>query len=791
MKKNLENNHLRNIFIILLLCLCSLKTNAQFISIDSKKTPQQLIENILVNSSCVATSNYSAKGDTFRPGKQSFAYFKSNGSNFPFSEGIVLATSTAQSAVGPFLSNVNDGIDDSTQWGADTDLDQTLGIHSINTTVLEFDFIAYTNSLKFNYIFASNEYQYNYACLYSDGFAFLIKEAGTTDSYKNLAVLPNTSIPVSSVNIRPKIEPGTSVGNNPYPGCPASNESFFKGLNTNTSPVNYAGQTVVMTAQATVIAGKKYHIKLVIGDADVTYQNSAIFLEAGSFASKILLGQDRTTATNNPACFGEEIDLNSGLDPGAYTFKWFKKENPAVILGTNATYKVVNQGNYRVEATAIATSCILSGEIKIDYAPEILSTNTVLLQCDDNTDGLSIFNLSKANNIVKNNVPNIINEGYYTTIADARAKTNKITTANNYLNTVKNQSLYARLENKYGCFTTAEVKLQITPSIITDPAPITTCDADNIQDGFYQFDLNEEITPKITTTPGFPSGLIANYYLTASDALTETNQLANTFKNTTAYSQTIYGRFANGPDCYDLVPIALVVNAFQAPNFENESKFLCKDSNLTLTLDPGFSSYSWNAAPTNASNTLVVYNPGDYSVTVKDANQCEKTKTFKVILSEPATITNVDVKDFSGNDNSLLVNYTGVGNYEFSLDGLTFQDNSLFTKVATGTYNIIVRDKNGCGLSNSFLVYVLDYPRFFTPNADGYNDLWIIEDSDLLPEYTIHIFDRYGKLLKQMSKNNTGWDGLYNGQQLAADDYWFTLIFTDGRNIKGHFSLKR
>ncbi|MFH6999709.1 T9SS type B sorting domain-containing protein [Flavobacterium sp. FlaQc-57] len=789
LKNILENNKIGVIFITLFLCISSLKMNAQFISIDNTKTPQQLIENVLVNSSCAATSNYSGAGDTFRSGKQSFAYFKSDGSNFPFSEGIVLATSTAQSAVGPFASNVNDGIDDSTKWGGDSDLDQTLGINSINTTVLEFDFIAYTNSLRFNYIFTSNEYQYNYTCLYSDGFAFLIKEVGTTGPYKNLAVLANANIPVSSVNIRPKVEPGISVGNIPYPGCPALNESYFNGFNTNVSPINYAGQTIVMTAQDIVTAGKKYHVKLVIGDAEVTYQNSAIFLEAGSFASKIFLGQDRTIAANNPACFGEEIDLKSNLDPAAYTFKWFKKENPAVILSTNSTYKVVNAGTYRVEATAIGTTCILSGEIKIDYTSEILSTNTILLQCDDNTDGISIFNLTKASNIVKNNVSSIKNQGYYLTLADANVKKNEIATPNNYINTVKNQIVYARLENEYGCFVTAEVTLQIAATSIADPTPINTCDGDEVQDGFYQFNLNAEITPKITA--GLPIGLNVNYYLTANDALTETNQLPSIFKNAEAYNQTIYARVVNGPDCYDVIAVALVVNTFDPPNFENGSEFLCKDSNVLLVVNPGFSSYSWNTAPSNTSNSLLVHAPGNYSVTVKDVNGCEKTKTFKVILSEPAIITNADVKDFSGSDNSILINYTGVGNYEFSLDGLTFQDSPLFTGVATGMYNTIVRDKNGCGLSNSFFIYVLDYPRFFTPNEDGYNDLWLIEDSNLLPEYTLNIFDRYGKLIKQMNKNSAGWNGSYNGQQLPSDDYWFTLIFTDGRNVKGHFSLKR
>ena len=782
-------NKAKSFLIVLFLCCLSAKINAQVITIDDQRTPQQLIENTLVNSSCASATNFSGSGDTFRPGRKSFAYFNKNGSSFPFNEGIVLVTSTAQSAVGPFISDVNEGTGDSPQWGNDSDLDETLSIKSLNTTVLEFDFIAYTSLLSFNYIFASNEYQYNYPCQYSDGFAFLIKEAGTTDPYKNLAVIPNTNIPVSSVNIHPKIEPGTRPGGISYTGCEASNASYFNGLNTNTSPINYAGQTTVMTAQSTVVTGKKYHVKLVIGDADVRYQNSAIFLEAGSFASKIVLGEDRTMATNNPACFGEKILLDSKLSPTDYTFKWYEKGNPTIILSTNATFEVTETGTYKVEATVIGTTCVLSGEIKIDYAQEIPSTNTSLVQCDDNTDGISIFNLTKADAIVKNNDSAISNKGYYESLANAEAKINPILTPDKYQNKSINQVVFARLENKYGCYKIAEVTLQISNNTIANQNPIETCDEDGTQDGFYQFNLNAEVTPQIVS--GLPNELTVQYYLTATDAITETNTVPNIFKNTTAFNQTIYARVVNGPDCYDITPITLVVNTFDPPNFEDESVILCKDGDIILTVDPGFSSYFWNTDPTNTTNSLVVYNAGDYSVTVKDVKGCEKTKTFKVILSEPATITGAVIKDFSANDNSVLLEYTGAGNYEFSLDGQSYQDEPLFNNLNPGIYNAIARDKNGCGPSNVYQLIVLDYPRYFTPNGDTYHDVWAIQNSDLLPAYKIFIFDRYGKLLKQMNQNSAGWNGLFNGQQLPSDDYWFTLTFDNGKNVKGHFSLKR
>jgi len=310
---------------------------------------------------------------------------------------------------------------------------------------------------------------------------------------------------------------------------------------------------------------------------------------------------------------------------------------------------------------------------------------------------------------------------------------------------------------------------------------------DALQDGLYHFNLDTEVTPKITA--GLLSGLTVIYYLTANNALTETNPLPNIFNNTIAFNQTIFARVVNGPDCYDVVPVELVVNTFDPPNFEDETAYLCKGDQITLTVDSGFSSYLWNTGDT--SNSIPVNTVGDYSVTVKDVNGCEKTKKFKVILSEPAIITNAVIKDFSGTDNSVLIEFTGAGNYEFSLDGEFFQDNPLFTGVNPGTYNAIARDKNGCGLSNLFLLYVLDYPRFFTPNGDGYNDLWFIKNLDQFPDCKIYIFDRYGKLLKQMNQNNTGWNGQFNGQQLPSDDYWFSLLFDNGKTIKGHFSLKR
>ncbi|MDI5949615.1 T9SS type B sorting domain-containing protein [Flavobacterium yafengii] len=754
---------------------------AQSISVNDSFTAQQLVENILVNSSCANVSNSVVKGDPFSGIQNSNGYFNNQGGSFPFKEGVLLSTWSSQNSKGPFVRSLGGG---NSSWQGDTDLEQALGItNTINATVLEFDFTALTDFISFNYIFASNEYQDDFPCNYSDGFAFLIKEINTA-SYINLAVLPGSSTPVSSKSIHPLINPIPN-STEPIKSCGPENEFYFGGFNTAASPINYAGQTKVLTAQTKVQPGKTYHIKLVIADQRNQYFDSAVFLEAGSFLPKIDLGPDRLLATNNPICFGKSFSIDTKLPASlGYTYKWFKDN--VEFTNNSSSYTATSPGIYRVEVQ-LTSSCIATEEIKIEYTSEIILNDTSLSQCDIDNDGISIFNLTKVDAIVKNNASNLGAVVYYETLVDAQAKINPITNPATYSNKLVNQSVFARVSNSFNCANYAEVELIISNNAIAVLNPITTCDTDGTNDGLAQFDLNTQVTPQVII--GLPAGLIVEYYLNPTDALTQQNQLPTIFKNTIQNQQTIYSKILNGPDCYAITPIVIKVNTFDPPNFQEETFILCQASAINLTVNTGFSSYLWSTGA--SSNTITVTNPGDYTVTVTNFDGCEKIKKYHVITSGIATITDVTVNDFERNENSISIVYTGIGDYEFSIDGAFFQDNPIFDGIAPGEYLVYVRDKNGCGLSVPFLVYVLDYPRYFTPNNDGYNDIWQIKNLDNLPQSTLFIFDRYGKLLKQLIASDLGWNGTFNGFALPTDDYWFHLNLENGRIIKGHFSLKR
>lgn len=767
---------LQAILFIVLICCNTTIVSAQNITVDDTYTAQQLVENVLVNSSCASVSNFAVSGDTAPAGQNSYGYFTNAGGSFPFKDGVVLSTSFAKKSIGPYDTNLVNivGNDGDGAWSGDADLNQILGINSVTATVLEFDFTPLTNFLSFDYIFASIEYYDKSPCSYSDGFAFLIKENIPGTTYKNLAVIPGTTTPVSSINIHPAVPQG---------GCPAVNEQYFNGYNNAASPINYSGQTVIMNAQTDVVAGKSYHIKLVIANDKNEFYDSSVFLKAGSFAPKIDLGPDRLR--DNPVCFGENLVIDTKLSP-TYAYKWFKN-NLEIIGATQPSYTVTDTGAYSVEVIFTPATCSASGKINIEYTPEILLTDTTLTQCDDDGDGISVFDLTKADNIIKNNDATLSPVVYYESLANAQGKINPIQTPADYTNKPANPTLFARVTNTFNCANYAQLNLVIANNSIAPQNPVATCDGDAVQDGLHQFDLNTQVTPQVLT--GLPAGMIVEYYLNPTDAVHQKYMLPNIFKNTTANQQMIYARIVNGADCYGITPITLVVNTFSPTDFQDEMAALCIGSSTTLSVASGYSSYLWNTGDT--TNSIIATTSGDYSVKVTNANGCEKTKKFTVTSSGIATITAAKVNDFAANENSVLIEYTGVGDYEFSLDGSYFQDNPLFTGIAPGNYLAYARDKNGCGLSAPLQIYVLDYPRFFTPNGDGFNDVWKIKNLDLFPKGVISIFNRYGKLLKQLNTNTPGWNGKYNNLDLPADDYWFNLNFGDEKVIKGHFSLKR
>lgn len=139
----------------------------------------------------------------------------------------------------------------------------------------------------------------------------------------------------------------------------------------------------------------------------------------------------------------------------------------------------------------------------------------------------------------------------------------------------------------------------------------------------------------------------------------------------------------------------------------------------------------------------------------------------------------------------------GNSDYEYAINGGEFQDDPVFRDIPPGVNTVIINDKNGCGITEPIEFLVVGYPKFFTPNSDGINDTWNIKGIEMLTNPAVFVFDRYGKLLKQLAVN-ADWDGTYNGQRMPSSDYWFRLEYERPQDailvatcVQTHFTLKR
>ncbi|WP_348811762.1 T9SS type B sorting domain-containing protein [Flavobacterium maritimum] len=292
--------------------------------------------------------------------------------------------------------------------------------------------------------------------------------------------------------------------------------------------------------------------------------------------------------------------------------------------------------------------------------------------------------------------------------------------------------------------------------------------------------------------------LIANatynftYYTSSQGA--ENELTADQISNFSNYNlvlgdNKIYVRINSNTPCYAIAELNLTLVSKPIISIPDVVP-ICENNIVIIDAGAGFDSYLWSTGATTAS--IIVTNPGNFEVTVTNnysTISCSSTKTFTVKNSTIATINTIETKDWTDTENMITVHVTGAGDFEYSIDGIHFQDSNQFLNVHSGEYTVHVRDKNGCGTVTDE-IYLLMYPKFFTPNGDGYNDTWKIKFSDLETSMIIKIFDRYGKLLKELTQNNS-WDGTFNGQELPASDYWFAVTRNNGKEYKGHFSLKK
>lgn len=481
------------------------------------------------------------------------------------------------------------------------------------------------------------------------------------------------------------------------------------------------------------------------------------------------------------------------LSTNADHLLWYTLATSSTLLSNDIDFQPTIDQTTTFYVVPVFDGCTEGARIPITATINEIptATNITIIQCNDgpDDDGISVFDLKQYQGEIVNNESNRTVEFY-----DDEALQNQID-GSNYVNNFNFQRVFAVVtDNPSGCSAISEITLVVGANN-PDTVIFEQCD-DDVEDGLTTFDLSQ-IEDEVLS--GSPKGLNVDYFLTYNDALLNQSSLPMSFSTQIPNSQIIVARLSQDDICYGMREVELRV--LKLPQIEaSEELYYCTDSypapisliaNSQGTGSANFT-YEWSTGET--SRFILIDSVGDYSVTVTSPNGCQKTKTFTVLPSEIATITGIEVRDLGGN-NSVSISVTGEGTYQYAIESVAgpYQDSNQFENLRPGFYTVYVRDiKSDCGIIAQS-ISVIGYPKYFTPNGDGFHDTWSLKgvSDQFQPNSRVLIYNRFGKIVKSLDDASEAWDGNYNGSIMPNSDYWFIGLLQDGRRFKGHFTLKR
>jgi gliding motility-associated-like protein len=475
---------------------------------------------------------------------------------------------------------------------------------------------------------------------------------------------------------------------------------------------------------------------------------------------------------------------------------------PNVNVCESYTLPTLSVGNYFTETGGNGTML---------NAGDVLTTNQTLFvyaetgttpNCfDEKSFNVTIFNVEQLPNITtcsSYTLPTLTVGNFY----NGPNGTGGMLPQGSSVTNSKTVYIFANSGFSPNCSDETSFTVTIIPEPIAYPVTLnerTICDEDGNNNGVTDFNLTSLNATILATQTGAEFSI--SYYESFDDATNENNAI------TISDVATIYVRVNNSlaPDCFDIKPIAIIVHKLPEPNsvdgivcIDSETGTLLNPYLITTGLPTSTHTFQWFDELGNVigtSNNYQAILPGEYSVIATNTTTgCSSEEVFVTVSqSEPAVIAYSISEDFSPNQ-TVVVSATGTGgNYEYQLDDNAYQSSPIFNNVSPGIHTISVRDINGCGKTTTEAIVVY-YPHYFTPNGDGVHEYWNIYDLRDQEVSIIEIYDRFGKLMKQIKPSGQGWDGTYNGKQVPADDYWFVINYqkdTKNKEFRAHFSLKR
>ncbi|SFI11481.1 T9SS type B sorting domain-containing protein [Halpernia frigidisoli] len=475
--------------------------------------------------------------------------------------------------------------------------------------------------------------------------------------------------------------------------------------------------------------------------------------------------------------FASQTDANSG-DLSIEIF------SPFIISTSSETVYV--------RFTSKTTFCYSVAPVFLKiYLPPKALNSTIADICDENLDGSYDVDLTAftANMVTQISVDN--NFSFYYSKTEAQNLLNPILNPEKFNINNLPQTLWVRVENIPGCFDVASVDLVAGSKITLNnagPFQINVCDLGN--DSIENLDLTHFESTIYSGTATF------DYFLTLSDLNNFTNKITNPqnylFNETTGNNKIFIKISATG-FCPEMVEIDLSLK--KTPIFLLPDYYFCPDGFVDIQPDftgLNISSFEWldsSGKIVSTNNELLNINTeGTYQINVTAQNGCTFSTKFEVIKYEVPIITQLIAEG-----NSITIIATGSKTILYSKDGITFQTSNVFENLPAGITTFYVKfvDSDCLGLTKSGLI--LNINNAFSPNGDGINDTWFIDDLNVFDgqKAILKVFDRFQKLVFQQESNlRLEWNGMSNRHKISTDSYWYIITLPDGRIFTGWVLLK-
>lgn len=336
------------------------------------------------------------------------------------------------------------------------------------------------------------------------------------------------------------------------------------------------------------------------------------------------------------------------------------------------------------------------------------------------------------------------------------------------------------------------------------PVPVTATVSDEIFCHIpdMMFDLGTKDAEALGSQDS--DDFMVSYHSSQTDANLGINPLQKQYAKNSG-QETIHIRTTSmaNPECYDASE-SFVLGAIETPELTfSEEVVICESLGyveIGETMPNPAYTYQWSNG--EQTPTIMVSEEGEYTLTATNSSSgssCETGRTVTVSMSTVPSIADVsiDVQDLRTNNIVTIITEGDATNLEYRMDDGVYQASNVFEGVAPGNHKVFLRDVHGCGEVEDDIV-VVGFLTTFSPNGDVLNESWHIEGLSELNSAIVTIYDRYGKLIKQMTEFDAGWDGSFNGQPLPSTDYWFKLSYVDdsgnrvnAKYLQSHFSLVR